>query len=130
MSRISFLMLLWGMVEQRFTVQGVAAAEAASVASEVTLAHMYIPAGYHVYIGSSVILSKPIKFECHSICYYYGTTGSAFIIGNDYTASAASNAQCYDFMLKGMKCCVNKETSLPTGINTSGTCGVEIRQAQ
>ena len=41
----------------------IAAAEAA--VTETCVAHVYIPAGFQVYVGSSVSISKPLRFECN-----------------------------------------------------------------
>ena len=86
----------------------IAAAEAASVVTENCVAHVYIPAGFKVYLGAPVLIGKPLKFECHSMCYYYGTNRSAFIIGTD-----ASNCQHHNFTLMGVRACVNNWTASP-----------------
>ena len=108
----------------------IVAAEAASLVTENCVAHVYIPAGFKVYLGSSVTISKPLKFECNSMCYYYGSTSSAFIIGTDTTTSASSNCQYHDFTLMGVRACINQWTAPPSLIDTTASCGVEIRQAQ
>ena len=64
-----------------------------------------------------------------TLCYYYGTTSSAFIIDNNATTSAAY-AQFHDFSVLGVQAMTNQQTSVPTGINTNASSGVEIRQAQ
>ena len=62
----------------------ITAAEAALVVTENCVAHVYIPAGFKVYLGSSELIGKPLKFECNSMCYYYSSDSSAFIIGTDF----------------------------------------------
>ena len=77
-----------------------------------------------------MIIDKAIKFECNSLCYYYGSNSSAFIIGNNTTTSAATYAQFHDFSVLGVRAMVNQQTAAPIGIDSSASCGVEIRQAQ
>ena len=61
----------------------IAACKAAgALVSEVGRGHAFILAGFHVYLGSPVIIDKAIKFECNSLCI------SVFIRGNNTTTSA------------------------------------------
>ena len=87
------------------------AAEAVSLVTENCVAHVYILAGFKVYLGSSVSILKPLKFECNSRCYYYGSTNSTFILGTVTTTSASSNCQYHDFTLMGVRACKNKWTT-------------------
>ena len=54
--------------DQPAIMAAIAAAEAASLVTENCVAHAYIPSGFKVYLGSSVSISKPLKFECNSRC--------------------------------------------------------------
>ena len=117
--------------DQPAIMAAIAACETAgALVAEVNRGHVFIPAGFHVYLGSPVIIDKAIKFECNSLCYYYGSTSSAFIIGNNTTDSAQTYSQFHDFFVLGVRAMVNQQTALPTGIDSAASCGVEIRQAQ
>ena len=120
--------------DQPAIMSAIAACEAAgSLVSEVgrvpTRGHVFILAGFHVYLGFPVIIDKAIKFECNSLCYYYSSTSSTFIIGNNTTASVQTYAQFHNFSVLSVRAMTNQQTVLPTGIDTTASCGVEIRQA-
>ena len=63
------------------------------------------------------------------MCYYYSSTSSAFIIGTDTTISALSSSQYHNFTLMGERGCMNNWGTMLSLIDTTGSCGVEIRQA-
>ena len=109
----------------------IAACEAVgALVSEVGRGHVFIPASLPVYLRSPVTRDKVIKFECNTLCQYYKTSSSAYIIGNNTTTSANTNAQFHHFYVLGVQAMVNQQTSLPLGIKWSVSTGLEIRQAQ
>ena len=108
----------------------IAACEAAgALVSEVGSGHVFIPAGFQVYLGSSVIIDKQSSSSV-TLCVI---TAMLVVLHSkviNTTTSASTYAQFHDFSVLGVRAMVNQQTTPPIGIGSSASCGVEIRQAQ
>ena len=80
---------------------------------------LYCEPGHHIRLDSGIVIAKPLIAKILSVIDYRGTTGTALTIG------AAGNQQYHDLHFVGF---VNStgNTTWPSGINSSGTTGVEV----
>ncbi|WP_189400816.1 MULTISPECIES: hypothetical protein [unclassified Mesorhizobium] len=78
-------------------------------------------------LASSLSFSYPVGFFCPSYLEYTPTTGSALVIGA--AAPTGGRNTGYDIDIGGLRA-INGNTASPTGVNSSGCSGVEIRNAQ
>jgi hypothetical protein len=88
---------------------------------------VWAPPGYRYKFGASLSLDVPVKLKVEGEIFYTPTTGAAVIVGSSLHTSRG-NTQ-YDIDL-GVVRAVNGNSVAPTGINTSGSIGVELRDVQ
>ncbi|AZO04591.1 hypothetical protein [Mesorhizobium sp. M2A.F.Ca.ET.043.02.1.1] len=85
------------------------------------------PPGYRYKFGSSLQLDVPVRLKIEGEIFYTPTAGAALIVGASLHTSRG-NTQ-YDIDLSVLRA-VNGNASAPTGINTAGSIGVELRDVQ
>lgn len=88
---------------------------------------IYQPAGYLFRTTAPLGVSIPCVIKCESHIFYYGTTGSAFIIGQNPPPNGLNRG--YDISFSGIRHAVGW-TVPPTGTNDAGASGLEIRNMQ
>lgn len=89
---------------------------------------IYQPAGYLFKTSSTLGVSIPCVIRCESHWMYYGTTGSAFVIG--LVAPPGGLNRNYDIWFSGFHHAVGNTAAQPTSINDAGANGFEIRNMQ
>lgn len=89
---------------------------------------IYQPAGYLFKTSSTLGVSIPCVIRCESHWMYYGTTGSAFVVG--LVAPPGGLNRNYDLWFSGFHHAVGNTAAQPTGINDAGANGFEIRNMQ
>jgi hypothetical protein len=87
----------------------------------------YMPAGYKCLTSSPLVVTTPITLRFDSWIYYSGTSGSAFVVGA--TPPSGTRNTGYDISIAGLRA-INGNSTLPSGINASGSVGVEVRNMQ
>jgi hypothetical protein len=98
-----------------------------SATTEGPCGEVWGPPGYRYKFGSSLALDVPVRLKVESEILYTPTTGAAVIVGSTLHTSRG-NTQ-YDIDLSVLRA-VNGNSVAPTGINTSGSIGLEIRDMQ
>jgi hypothetical protein len=88
---------------------------------------IWAPAGYRYRFTSSLSLDVPVRLKVEGEIFYTPTTGAAIIVGSSLHTSRG-NTQ-YDIDVSVLRA-VNGNSVAPTGINTSGSIGVELRDVQ
>lgn len=96
-------------------------------ASEGPAATGYCPAGKTFKTSAALSISTPIILDFGSFIYYTGTTGSAFIVGATMPQNGRNTG--YKIRLAGLRA-MNGNAADPTGVNASGSVGVEVRSMQ
>lgn len=89
---------------------------------------IYQPAGYLFKTTAQLGVSTPCVIRCESHIYYYGTTGSAFVVGVNPPPGGVNRN--YDLWFSGFHHAVGNTAAAPTGINDSGASGFEVRNMQ
>ncbi|WP_292577792.1 collagen-like protein [Mesorhizobium sp.] len=98
-----------------------------SATTEGPCGFVWGPAGKRYRFGASLSLDVPVRLKVEGEIFYTPTTGAAVIVGSTLHTSRG-NTQ-YDIDLSVIRS-VNGNSSAPTGINTSGSIGVELRDVQ
>src|SRR5262249_38030153 len=88
---------------------------------------VYAPPGFRFKTTAPLVINTPIRLYFGSYIYYAGATGSAVIVNS--LAPVAGRNTGFDLEFVGLRA-VNGNTAAPTGINASGTIGVEVRTMQ
>src|SRR5215469_4950732 len=103
------------------------AASAGDGATEGPAGFVYAPPGFRFKTTAPLVINTPIRLYFGSYIYYAGATGSAVIVNS--LAPVAGRNTGFDLEFVGLRA-VNGNTAAPTGINASGTIGVEVRTMQ
>lgn len=94
--------------------------------TEGMMGRIVAPSGKY-RLGSSLEFSKPVGFYCPGYLEYTPTSGSALIIGASIPTDGQNTG--YDIKIGGMRA-INGNAAAPTGYNSSGCSGVEVRNMQ
>lgn len=86
---------------------------------------LVLPSNYTYRIDTGITINTPIGLHIYGKIDFRGT-------GNAFTIDASDDARNYggDYQFMGPIVDYNGNTSLPTSVNTSGTCGVRVKNMQ
>jgi hypothetical protein len=94
---------------------------------EGAVGKIYCPPGFTFATSGSLGISTPIVIDCESFIDYQELSGSAFIIGQNAPTNGKNTG--YDLRFAGFRAS-NGNSSAPTGINATGSYGIEVRNMQ
>lgn len=96
-------------------------------ATENSNGSLFAPGGSRYLFNSSVTISTPINLRVNGAILFSPTTGSAIVIGAVAPTSGRNTG--YHLWFEQFRA-TNGLSALPTGVNDSGSCGLEVRNMQ
>lgn len=108
------------------------AAEQLGLADEGAVGSVYAPAGYTYKITSTIAINVPIHVDFRSYIYLASSSPTnAIVIGATAPLSGTRGLKNtgYRLYFAGLRD-LNGNTSLPTGVNTSGSVGIRVHAMQ